>query len=268
MNELNISPVDFGNNAEYLFLDDPEIWIKVLNDENWTEFKPLGYAHLEKSFSIEKEYAEFKTGIPETLVDKALISVTRTFTCTIAQLQPETISLISEGIIESEGDTTYVHYGSAAPAALNLSIILKGRTRNGKPLELRLRRCIPTSESIELAFGAQEFAGMQFTAEVLRSDDPLGDNPDWQILGQVVDNATNTEESNDLTLSEENEDIEVGMMVYGDGIPEGSKVTAIDTVTITIDKEITDAYAEAREVKFIDEGKLASTDVGYWLMEK
>ena len=90
-NGLNISPANFDNNSGFLFVDDPQMWIKILDDVSWTEFKPLGYAKIEKTFSIEREYAEFKTGIPETLVDKAVIGVKRFFKCTLSQLQPEHI---------------------------------------------------------------------------------------------------------------------------------------------------------------------------------
>ena len=57
-NELNIAPANFGKKNEYMFLGDPEVWIKVLDDPTWTEFRPLGLAEIEKTFSIEKEYAE------------------------------------------------------------------------------------------------------------------------------------------------------------------------------------------------------------------
>ncbi len=268
MNELNILPADFGKNPGDLFLDDPEIWIKILNDTNWTEFKPLGYAQVEKSFSIEKEYAEFRTGIPETLVDKALVSVKRFFSCNIAQLQPETIALITDGIIETGSTETRVFYGTDTPASIALAIILKGKKRDGKALELRIRKALMSSESVELALGSKEFGGMEFKVEVVEDENPLESNPTWKILGEVNDSATNLITSPILTLSAANADIKAGMTAYGDGIPEGAKVLTNVTTSVTLDKDIPLAKTTARAVRFINDADIAKANVAYWVIGK
>lgn len=265
-NELNILPANFENNSEFLFVDDPEIWIKILDDASWTEFKPLGYAHLEKSFTIEKEYAEFKTGIPETLVDKVIIGVKRFFKCKVAQLQPETIAMISDGIVDARTSETYVHYGTEAPTSIAMSIILKGKTRNGKALELRIRKAIPSSDSIEFALGAKEYGGMEFKAEIVRDDNPLVTNFDWHCLGEQITTASTTSASKDITVASAT-GLAVGMYAYGDGIAEGSIVEEVDGTTISLSIAATKTGASV-DVKFITRENLLKSNVAYWISEK
>lgn len=265
-NELNILPVNFGNNDDYLFLDDPIIYIKVLDDANWTTFKPLGYAELDKSFSQEKEYAEFKTGIPETLVAKKVIGVKRFFKCKIKQLQPETIALLSEGVIDDRTTETYVHIGSEAPTQIQLAIILKGKTENGKQLELRIRKAIPTSESVEIALGSKEYASMEFKAEVVVDAEPLVSNFDWACYGEKSTTASTTSGDDDITVASAT-GLTVGMLAFGAGIPEGASIKTIVSSTVTLTANAT-ATGTLVPVKFVTEENMLKSDVAYWVFEK
>lgn len=267
-NELNIFPVNFTKTDETLFIDDPILSIKVINDPNWTEFKTFGYAELEKSFSEENTYAEFSTGIPEMLVAKKKISTKRSFSCQLKQLQPETLAILQNARIESGDLSNYVHIGSDSPTPVQLSIILSGKNYAGKSVELRLRKVLPTTDTLELALGSAEFASMAFNGEVVVDDDPLKTNFDWRAYSEIEATATNTASSDVLTLASANPAITAGDRVYGAGIPDDTSVLTVDTVTITLDKPITSAYAVARAVKFIDPAEMLKSDVAYWILEK
>jgi hypothetical protein len=264
-NEYNIAPANFAKNDDFLFLDDPEMHIKVLNDVAWTDFKPFGYAELEKSFNTEKKYAEFRTGIPEVLVAKKPISVDRSFECKLKQLQPETLALLQEGVIETGSGENYVHIGSESPTQLQLAIILKGKTLNGKNLELRIRKLIPTVESVKIALGSKEFASMDFKGEVVVDEDPLLSNFTWRCYGEKSTTATTVSANAAITVASAT-GLAVGMRAYGAGIPEGSKILTIVTTTVTLDKNCT-AAGTLVPVKFVDETEMVKSDVAYWICE-
>jgi hypothetical protein len=264
-NEYNITPANFARNDDFLFLDDPEMHIKVLGDPAWTEFKPFGYAELEKSFSIDKEYAEFKTGIPETLVAKTAISVKRTFECKLKQLQPEILALLQQAIIEAGSGENYVHIGSEPPTQLNLAVILKGKTLNGKNLELRIRKLIPSPESVKIALGSKEYASLDFKGDVVVDEDPLYNNFSWRCYGEVSTTAGITSADDDITVASAT-GIEVGMYAYGAGIPQGATVSGISGTTVTLSANAT-ATGASVAVKFVTAENMLKSDVAYWICE-
>lgn len=264
-NEYNITPVNFAKNDDFLFLDDPEMHIKVLGDVAWPDFKPFGYAELEKSFNTEKDYAEFKTGIPETLVAKKVISVKRTFECKLKQLQPETLALLQEGVIETGTGETYVHIGSESPTQIQLAIILKGKTLNGKNLELRIRKLIPTVESVKIALGSKEFASMDFKGDVVVDEDPLLNNFTWRAYGEKSTTATTVSADDDITVAIATGLVE-GMNAYGAGIPAGATIKSIVSTTVTLTANAI-ASGTLVPVKFVDPDDLLKTDVAYWICE-
>jgi len=262
-NEYNIAPANFAKNDDYLFLDDPEIWVKVLGDVAWTAFKPLGYAEIEKSFNQEKEYAEFRTGIPETLIAKKVVSVKRFFECKIKQLQPETLALLQEGIIEAGTGENYVHIGSESPTQIQLAIIIKGKTANGKNLELRIRKSIPTTESVKIALGSKEYASMDFKAEVVVDSDPIGNNFEWRCYGEKSTTASTTSADDDITVASAT-GLEVGMLAYGAGIPAGAAIKSIASLVITLTANAT-ASGTLVPVKFVAPDDSLKSDVAYWI---
>jgi len=262
-NEYNIAPANFAKNDEFLFLDDPEIWVKVLGDVAWTDFKPLGYAEIEKSFKQEKEYAEFRTGIPETLIAKKVVSVKRFFECKIKQLQPETLALLQEGIIEDNVTEKYVHIGSDSPTQIQLAFIIKGKTNNGKNLELRIRKAIPTTESVDIALGAKEYAAMDFKAEVVVDEDPLGNNFTWRCLGEKSTTASIISADDDITVASAT-GLAVGMLAYGAGIPAGATIKTIVSLVVTLTANAT-ASGTLVPVKFVTPEDSLKSDVAYWI---
>lgn len=265
-NELNVLPANFANNDDYLFLDDPELWIKVLDDTAWTEFKPFGYAELEKSFSEENGYAEFRTGIPETLIAKKRISTKRTFECKLKQIQPETLAILQTAVIETGTGEDYVHIGSEAPSQIKLAMILKGKNNVGKNVELRIRKALPSTETIKIALGSKEYASLDFKCEIVVDDEPLVSNFSWRCNGQVVTTATATLASPDITVNEATGVVE-GMLAYGDGIPVGTTVKSIASKVITLSANTTKAGTLV-PVKFVTRDKMLSSDVAYWIFEK
>jgi hypothetical protein len=262
-NEYNITPANFAKNDDYLFLDDPEIWVKVLDDVAWTDFKPLGYAEIEKSFNQEKEYAEFRTGIPETLIAKKVVSVKRFFECKIKQLQPETLALLQEGVIETGSGENYVHIGSESPTQIQLSIIIKGKTVNGENLELRIRKAIPTTESVKIALGSKEYASMDFKAEVVVDTDPLVNNFSWRCYGEKSTTCTTTSGDDDITVAAATGIVQ-DMLVFGAGIPAGTTVKSILSTTVTLSANAT-ASGSTVPVKFVAPDDVLKSDVAYWI---
>lgn len=265
-NELNVLPVNFANNDDYLFLDDPEVWIKVLDDVNWTEFKPFGYAELEKSFNEENGYAEFKTGIPESLIAKKRISTKRTFECKLKQIQPETLAILQTAVIETGTTEDYVHVGSEAPTQIKLAIILKGKNNVGKAVELRIRKALPSTESIKIALGSKEFASLDFKAEIVVDDDPLVSNFSWRCNGEISTTATTTSADDDITVASAT-GIVVDMLVFGAGIPAGTTVKSILSSAVTLSANAT-ASGTLVPVKFVSREDMLKSDVAYWIFEK
>jgi hypothetical protein len=264
-NEYGIMPANFDNSPAKFFLDDPAVYIKVLNDTNWTLFRPLGYAELGKSFSTEKEYAEFRAGIPERLIAKDVVGIKQFFSCQLKQLQPETIAMLQEAVIEDDTGETRVFMGSQQGSPLDVAIILKGKTRDGKSIELRIRKAQPTTESINLALGAKEYASIEFKAEVIVDETPYTTHPDWKCLGEVSMSGTWTDAEQTITVTSST-GVSAGMLVYADGI-DGGVVTEVDGTTITIDITPSAAGTDAA-VKFITEDNLKKSNIAYWIFEK
>lgn len=265
-NELNILPVNFAKNDDYLFLDDPEVWIKVLDDVAWTDFKPFGYAELEKSFNEENGYAEFKTGIPETLVAKKRISTKRTFECKLKQIQPETLAILQTAVIETGATEDYVHIGSESPTQIKLAIILKGKNNIGKNVELRIRKALPSTETIKIALGSKDFASLDFKAEIVVDEDPLTSNFSWKCFGEKSTTATITSGDDDITVASPS-GIVADMLAYGSGIPSGAYIKSILSSTATLSTNATSSGTVV-PVKFVKREDMLKSDVAYWIFEK
>jgi len=264
-NELKVLPANFANNDDFLFLDDPEVWIKVLDDTNWTEFKPFGYTALEKSFTEENGYAEFRTGIPETLIAKKKISVKRTIELKIKQLQPETLAILQNAVIESGTGENYLHIGSESPTSLQLAMIIKGKNNVGKKVELYIRKILPSTESIKIALGSKEFAEFDFKGEVVVDDDPLANNFTWRCNGEISTTASTTTASEDITVASAT-GIVADMLAYGAGIPTGTHVESVSSTTVKLSANAT-ATGSTVAVKFVARADMLKSDVAYWVFE-
>lgn len=264
-NELGLLPVNFKNDPGKLFVGDPIMKIKVLDDTGWTEFKKIGYAAIEKTFTIENEYAEYKAGIPERTIAKAVISAKQSFECKLNQLQAETIALLIQGIVETKSDYSRVFIGSQLPTAINIAIVLQGNTQDGKALDLYIRKAAMSTESIAVGLGGKEFGSLDFKADVLVDDDPLGHNFDWPVLGEIATTATITASDDDITVASAT-GISEGMLVFGAGIPESVTVKSIASSVVTLSSNATTSGSLV-PVKFVTEENLLKSDAAFFAFE-
>lgn len=264
-NELKILPANFNDGIDKFFLDDPIVLIKILDDTNWTTFKTLGVMEIDKNFSVENEYAEFKTGIPQRTKAKDVISTKTFFEGKIKSVQPETVALLTNSIIETGTGDTKVFMGSEIPTQVFIAIILQGETHDGKQVELRIRKAVLASDSVKIGLGGKDYASLDFKAEVLVDEDPLVSNFDWNVLGEVETTADTTTGSKDITVTSAT-GIVKGQLVYGAGIPAGAVVSDIASLVITLDKAAT-ATATDAAVKFVTAENILKSDVVYWIFE-
>lgn len=264
-NELKVLPANFNDGIDKFFLDDPIVLIKILDDTNWTTFKTLGIMEIDKNFSVENEYAEFKAGIPQRTKAKDVISTKTFFEGKIKSVQPETIALLTNSIIETSTPDTKVFMGSEIPTQVFIAIILQGETHDGKQVELRIRKAVLASDSVKIGLGGKDYASLDFKAEVLVDEDPLVSNFDWNVLGEVVTTADTVTGSKDITVTAAT-GIAEGMLVYGAGIPAGAVVSDIASLVITLDKAAT-ATATDAAVKFVTAENILKSDVVYWIFE-
>lgn len=264
-NELKILPANFNDGIDKFFLDDPIVLIKILDDTNWTAFKTLGVMEIDKNFSVENEYAEFKTGIPQRTKAKDVISTKTFFEGKVKSVQPETVALLTNSIIETGQADTKVFMGSEIPTQVFIAIILQGETHDGKQVELRIRKAVLASDSVKIGLGGKDYASLDFKAEVLVDEDPLVSNFDWNVLGEVETTADTTTGSKDITVTAAT-GIVKGQLVYGAGIPVGSVVSDIANLVVTLDKAATATATDAK-VKFVTAENILKSDVVYWIFE-
>jgi hypothetical protein len=264
-NELKILPANFNDGIDKFFLDDPIVLIKILDDTNWTAFKTLGVMEIDKNFSVENEYAEFKTGIPQRTKAKDVISTKTFFEGKIKSVQPETVALLTNSIIESGSTQTKVFMGSEIPTQVFIAIILQGETHDGKQVELRIRKAVLASDSVKIGLGGKDYASLDFKAEVLVDEDPLVSNFDWDVLGEIETTADTTADSKDITVTAAT-GIVKGQLVYGAGIPVGSVVSDIANLVVTLSEKATATAVDAK-VKFVTAENILKSDVVYWIFE-
>jgi len=264
-NELNILPAGFNDKADKFFIDDPIVLIKILNDPNWTAFKTLGRAEIDKIFTIENEYAEFKAGIPQRLIAKDVVSSKQMFESKLKSIQAETIALLSQSIIETGTGDTKVFMGSELPVQVYIALILQGKTRDGKQVELRIRKLVMSTETVKIALGGKEYSTLDFKAEVLVDDDPLVNNFEWSVLGEVETTATTTSADDEITVASPTGIVQ-GMRAFGAGIPEGATVFSIASSVVTLSANAS-ATGALVTVKFATAENILKSDVAYWIFE-
>lgn len=202
------------------------------------------------------------------LAAKAIVSLKRFFTCTLKQIQPETIALLQDGIIEEGSTEDYVFLGQRLPDNVNISLILKGKNAQpgGKDIELRIRKAIMSNESVELALGAKEYGSMEFKVECVADLDPYTTNPTWKCLGEIATTATTSTGNVNITVASATGIVE-DMLVIGTGIPKETKVKSVVGTSVELTKAAT-ANGTLVAVKFITEDNMKKSNVAYWLVEK
>ena len=158
--------------------------------------------------------------------------------------------------------------GETLPDNVNLSLIIKGKNAHngGKDLELRIRKALMSNESVELAIGAKEYGSMEFKVECVTDREPYTTNPTWKCLGEVATTMTTSTGEVDITVSA-GDGIEADMLVFGDGVPEETKVVSVTGTAVELSKEAT-ASGAAVAVKFIKEADLKKSNVAYWIVEQ
>lgn len=266
-NSYGILPAAFDNNANKMFLDDPVILIKILGDPSWTTFKALGYAEVEKTFDISNSYAEFKSGIPQRTVVKNVIESKTSFECKIKQLQPETIALLSQAIVEDKSTEKRVWLGSQLPAQIYMSIILQGNTLDGKQVELRIRKASVSTESLKIALGGKEYVSLDFKCDVLVDDDPLGNNFTWSVMGEIETTATITSGSTDIVVASAS-GLSAGMLAYSAGskLQSDTTIDHLSGTTVTLTKAAVSS-GSLIDFKAVSEANSLASDVAYWVFE-
>ena len=176
-NTLNIETANFGNNAHYMFLYDPAVY---LNFNDGQGDVGLGYLEVEKKWKQTVEYAIFKTGIPKTEVRRDMIDQEFTIEATLKQLQPETIALLSQRTYNST-DATWnrVIMGTDVPTPVTPACILVGQNVNGQELRLYIRKLQITAEDLEIVLGGDDYASVPFKGTAQKDSNPLTTNPTW-----------------------------------------------------------------------------------------
>jgi len=186
-NSLNITTANFGKDDDYMFLDDPALY---LDFHDGGGLLSIGYLEADKVFKQTVEYAVFKTGIPKTEIRRDIIDQEFTIESTIKQLQPETIALVSQRYYDESGTYRRVVMGSKAPAPLFPSCVLIGQTVDGSELRLYIRRLQITAEDLETVLGGDDYASIPFKGTAQKDTAPLTTNPTWDYnaaLGTLDD---------------------------------------------------------------------------------
>ncbi len=230
MNNYNMTPANFKEEVEKLFLHDPALYIKFLgiSDPNWY---PFGFLEMEKTLIVKLEHAAFKTGIPARLVHKAVIDQEIAYEGKLKQWSPETLALLSQRYIDSR--TTgkrRVVYGQEVPPPVFFSLDMVTQTVDGKEFRIRIRKGQMTSEDFQAMLGGKEHAVLPFRVEALVDTDPIGNNPDWDYLGK--EGVAGTLASSSTTITGVSfgslENLKVGGHIMGANIPEGTTIVSVD----------------------------------------
>ncbi len=236
-NDLNITPANFGEDSGKLFLHDPVVYLKFIDDTTDNNWHALGILKVEKAWSQKVEYATLQTGIPRQTIRKDVVSQEFSLEGAVRQLQPETVALLSQRKVIEETGSKRVAMGSGAPPAVFCAVELLTKTVDGKVVKLRIRRAQITAEDFSVEMGGSEHAEIPFKLEALKDPDPSDNNSEWDYDGfETVTGATT---SSDATLSISSfgtvDDILIGGRITGDGIPADTTVLSVDYSAGTIE---------------------------------
>jgi hypothetical protein len=227
-NSLNIDTTKFGNKDDYMFLNDPAMYVDF-HDGNGA--KGLGYMDKEKVFRSAVQYAKFSTGIPAQEVRRDIISQEFTLEGKLKQFQPEVLALVLQRYLDdTDSAWTRLLIGSEVPAALFPSAVLIGKNVNGKELRLYIRRLQIATEDFELAMGSDEYGSISFKGYAQRDNDPIRTNPAWLYIGKNTITGDTTSASETIANVSSVTGLIAGGAIVGAGIPEGATIETIDSV--------------------------------------
>lgn len=184
-NHLNIDFSNFGNDADYLFCDDPLVYVRVAGDTG--DPVAIGYTKIGKNFTVKQEKSPVYTGIPQNKVADFIIKQDIEFSCDLLQFSPENFALALNRTIDTSTGSSRVVIGSDMPAALDLNVILVGRDAEGKYVGIYIRRFNASSDDITLALGATEAGSISLKGSCLIDDDPATNSYGWEY-DATVDN--------------------------------------------------------------------------------
>jgi hypothetical protein len=217
-NSLNITASNFNFDSSKRFLGDVTVSIAIIDDQTKAagDFHSIGYCDPEKTFSSKRDYAEFVAGMPETVIAKDVTKITNTFKAKLKQFQAETFALVCGAYLDTTGTDKRVVFGTEIPAPLNCSMILSGKTKDGKAMELYIRKLQIAPETIDLAIGSKEYGTLNFEAAIVPDENPLVTNWSWPMRGLKIcpdDGATVDYDTKEISLASTT-GWEVGMRVY------------------------------------------------------
>lgn len=264
MNSSNITATNFGNDASKRFLGDVTVSIRLHGDTSNT-FYPIGYCDPEKSFSSKRDYAEFVSGMPEIVVAKDLTKITYSFKAKLKQFQAETFALACGSQIDSSQNAKRVLFGTDLPPTLELSMILSGATKDGKTMELYVRKAQVTPETIEIALGSKEYGAIPFEAVIVADDHPLETNWDWPVFNEIECTGCSLGSTDtDITTSGTSE-LAVGMYAYTEnaGFMGIIEELSTDGVTAVLDR-VSGSTDSTADVKFVDPDDIAQDNIAFF----
>lgn len=268
-NSLNITASNFGLDSGKRFIGDVSVSIRLIGDTG-TTFYPIGYTEIEKSFESKRSYADFTSGIPEVIVAKDVVKIENTFSCKLRQFQAEVFALVcgAEYVTTGGGlgSGPRVIFGSDLPTPLECSLILSGETKDGDTLELYIRKCQITPETVKLALGSKEHASIDFSATVISDEHPHETNWDWPVIGEVESSDCDmTSTETELTVANSSL-VEIGMYAYSEGEGFIGIVTDVSTTgsdAVTIDR-VAGHTTTGIVMKFIDPDDIARDNIAFF----
>ena len=236
-NALNIDFANFSLNDLKMFLYDPAVYIREWGTDD--TLVPIGYMEREKSFKASVKYAEFKTGIPENLIRKDVISQEFIFEGKLKQFNPDSLALVMQRTIDTVTASGYsrILIGSETPSPVFLSMVLIGQTVDGKELRLYIRKLQVSSEDVEVMLGSDKYADLQFKGTALKDANPLVSNPDWDFVSKlIIEDGVFTSADPDITFPDATglSSVVAGSPVVSTYAPVGATVLSVDAVAFTI----------------------------------
>lgn len=203
-NSLNITASNFNNDVAKAFMGDVTVQLAMIDSSTSQAgtFYPIGKFKAEgKTVKVDTEYAELLTNIPQVLADKAPIKRTYTFEADLVNLQLENLALCLNAYIDDADSNKRLIFGEQIPSTLEVSVILSGEQRDGKDLEIYIRKGQITPESVELMLGAPEFASIKFSVNMVPDEHPHRTNFTWPVMDDYTLSNVSSTGSATVTLA-------------------------------------------------------------------
>jgi hypothetical protein len=240
-NPLNITASNFNNDVAKAFMGDVTVQLALIDSTTKVAgtFYPIGKFKAEgKAVKVDTEYAELFTGIPQVLADKAPTKRVYTFEADLVNLQIENLALCLNAYIDDSGANKRLIFGENIPATLEVCLILSGEQRDGKDLDIYIRKGQITPEAVELMLGAPEFASVKFTTNIVPDPHPHRTNFDWPVKDDY-DLASVTSDGTTTVLLADTTEATVGDYLYSEaGGFWGIIVSIVTDTSITLDRTV------------------------------